>query len=58
MLLWWILPGLGGMDSFYSIGLKPSLDNMADYVASFIKLSYKRKKVSHYWSWIWFYSSY
>jgi len=39
------LPGLGGMDSFYSIGLKPSLDNMADYVASFIKLQYKRKRL-------------
>ncbi|MEI9913878.1 MAG: hypothetical protein WDN66_02635 [Candidatus Saccharibacteria bacterium] len=40
------LPGLGGMDSFYSIGLKPTLDNMADYIAAFIKLKYKRKKVS------------
>ncbi|MHB1864702.1 MAG: hypothetical protein ACYCPS_00865 [Candidatus Saccharimonadales bacterium] len=40
------LPGLGGMESFYSIGLKPTLDNMADYVASFIKLKYKRKRLS------------
>jgi pimeloyl-ACP methyl ester carboxylesterase len=40
------LPGIGGMDSFYSIGLKPTLDNMADYIASFIKLSYKRKRLS------------
>jgi pimeloyl-ACP methyl ester carboxylesterase len=40
------LPGLGGMDSFYSIGLKPSFDNMADYLASFIKLKYKRKRLT------------
>lgn len=40
------LPGLGGMDSFYSIGLRPTLDNMADYIASVIKLKYKRKNLS------------
>lgn len=40
------LPGFGGMDSFYKIGLKPTLDNLADYLAAFIKLHYKRKKVS------------
>lgn len=40
------LPGLGGMDSFYSIGQKPTLDNMADYLASFVRMRYKRKKVS------------
>ncbi len=40
------LPGIGGMNSFYSIGLKPTLDNMADYLASFIKLMYKRKRLS------------
>lgn len=39
------LPGFGGMDSFYKIGKKPTLDNMADYMAAFIKLRYKRKKV-------------
>lgn len=39
------LPGFGGMDSFYHIGKKPSLDNMADYLAAFIKLRYKRKKL-------------
>jgi pimeloyl-ACP methyl ester carboxylesterase len=39
------LPGFGGMDSFYTIGKKPTLDNMADYLAAFIKLRYKRKKV-------------
>lgn len=38
------LPGFGGMDSFYKIGLKPTVDNHADYLASFIKLKYKNKK--------------
>jgi pimeloyl-ACP methyl ester carboxylesterase len=40
------LPGFGGMDSFYKIGEKPTIDNMADYLAAFIKLRYKRKKVT------------
>lgn len=40
------LPGFGGMDSFYKIGLKPSIDNLADYLAAFIKMRYKRKKVT------------
>jgi pimeloyl-ACP methyl ester carboxylesterase len=40
------LPGFGGMSSFYSIGMKPSIDNMADYLASFIKLRYRGKKVT------------
>jgi pimeloyl-ACP methyl ester carboxylesterase len=39
------LPGFGGMDSFYKIGKKPTIDNMADYLAALIKLRYKRKKV-------------
>ncbi|CAN5368647.1 hypothetical protein BH09PAT4_BH09PAT4_05540 [soil metagenome] len=39
------LPGFGGMDSFYSIGKTGSIDNLADYLAAFIKLRYKRKKV-------------
>lgn len=40
------LPGFGGMDSFYSIGKKPTVDNLADYLASFIKLRYKNRRVS------------
>jgi pimeloyl-ACP methyl ester carboxylesterase len=40
------LPGFGGMDSFYKIGQKPTLDNMADYLAAFIKMRYKRRRVS------------
>ena len=39
------LPGFGGMDSFYTIGKKPSIDNLADYLAAFIMLRYKRKKI-------------
>ena len=39
------LPGFGGMESFYSIGMKPTLDTMADYLASFVKLRYRGKKV-------------
>ena len=40
------LPGFGGMESFYSIGEKPSLDNLADYLAAFIKLRYKRRRIT------------
>lgn len=40
------LPGFGGMDSFYKIGQKPTLDNMADYLAAFIKLRYKRRRIT------------
>ncbi len=39
------LPGFGGMDSFYTIGKKPTIDNLADYLAAFVKLRYKRRKV-------------
>ncbi len=40
------LPGFGGMDSFYRIGGKPELDAMADYLATFIKWRYKRKRLT------------
>lgn len=40
------MPGFGGMDPFYKIGQTANLDNMAGYLASFIKLRYKNKKVS------------
>jgi pimeloyl-ACP methyl ester carboxylesterase len=32
------------MDPFYKIGEKPSLDNMADYIAAFVKLRYKKNQ--------------
>lgn len=38
------LPGFGGMESFHSIGMKPTLDNMADYLAAFVKLKYRGKR--------------
>ena len=34
------LPGFGGMQSFYTIGSKPTLDNLADYLAEFIQKEY------------------
>jgi pimeloyl-ACP methyl ester carboxylesterase len=40
------LPGFGGMDAFYKIGEKPTLDNLADYMAAFVKLRYKRRRVT------------
>ena len=40
------LPGFGGMESFYKIGEKPTLDNLADYLAAFIKLRYRRRRLT------------
>lgn len=40
------LPGFGGMDSFYTIGRIPTIDNLADYLATFIKMRYKRKRLT------------
>lgn len=40
------LPGFGGMQSFYKIGEKPDIDTLADYLAAFVKLRYKRRKVT------------
>jgi len=40
------LPGFGGMDSFYTLGEKPTLDNMADYLATFIRLHYKKRTIT------------
>ncbi len=40
------LPGFGGMDSFYKVGQKPTLDNMADYLAAFVKMRYRRKRIT------------
>jgi len=39
------LPGFGGMDSFATIGKQPDIDAFADYLAAFVKLRYRRKKV-------------
>lgn len=40
------LPGFGGMDNFYTIGKKPTIDNFADYLAAFINLRYKRRRLT------------
>lgn len=40
------LPGFGGMEAFYKIGEKPTLDNLADYLASFVKLRFHRKRIT------------
>lgn len=40
------LPGFGGMDSFYRIAKTPTLDQMSDYLASFIKMRYKRRRIT------------
>lgn len=40
------LPGFGGMDSFYVLGERPTLDNMADYLATFIKLRFKNRPIA------------
>ncbi|HYH74880.1 MAG TPA: alpha/beta hydrolase [Candidatus Saccharimonadales bacterium] len=40
------LPGFGGMDSFHKIGAQPTIDKFADYLASFIKMRYKRRRVT------------
>jgi pimeloyl-ACP methyl ester carboxylesterase len=40
------LPGFGGMESFYKIGQQPTIDNFADYLAAFVRLRYKRRRVT------------
>jgi pimeloyl-ACP methyl ester carboxylesterase len=40
------LPGFGGMDSFAKIGRRPTIDAYADYLAAFIKMRYRRKRVN------------
>lgn len=40
------LPGFGGMDSLYKIGERPTVDNLADYLAAFVKMRYKRRRVT------------
>jgi pimeloyl-ACP methyl ester carboxylesterase len=40
------LPGFGGMESFRNIGQAPTIDNFADYLAAFIRLRYKRRRIA------------
>ncbi len=39
------IPGCGGMQSIENHGIPPTIDNLADYLASFVKLKYRNKKV-------------
>lgn len=38
------LPGFGGMDSLYKIGIEANFDTLADYLAAFIKTKYQNKR--------------
>jgi pimeloyl-ACP methyl ester carboxylesterase len=40
------IPGFGGMQSLYKIGQQSTIDNLADYLAAFVKLRYRNKKVT------------
>ncbi|HUD81722.1 MAG TPA: hypothetical protein VMR08_03835 [Patescibacteria group bacterium] len=40
------LPGFGGMQSIFRVNEKPTVDNLAGYLASFIKLKYKRRRIT------------
>lgn len=40
------LPGFGGMDSLYKIGAKADIDMLADYLASFVKLRYRNRRIT------------
>jgi len=42
------LPGFGGMDSFYKINTRPNIDAFADYLAAFVKMRYRNKRVTVY----------
>jgi pimeloyl-ACP methyl ester carboxylesterase len=39
-------PGFGGMENLYKIYEDPDIDNLADYLAAFFKLRYKRRRVT------------
>jgi pimeloyl-ACP methyl ester carboxylesterase len=40
------MPGFGGMDSFEKIGKRPDIDAYADYLAAFVKLRFKGKRIT------------
>lgn len=40
------LPGFGGMDSLYKVGKPATIDNLAEYLATFLKLKYRNKKIT------------
>ncbi len=38
------LPGFGGMQPLYRIGQKPTIDNLADYLAAFVRMRYRSNR--------------
>jgi pimeloyl-ACP methyl ester carboxylesterase len=40
------MPGFGSMDSLYKIGKPATVDNLADYLADFIRSHYKKQKIT------------
>jgi pimeloyl-ACP methyl ester carboxylesterase len=40
------LPGFGGMDSFHKLKQRPTIDNYADYLAAFIRMRYKKRRIT------------
>jgi pimeloyl-ACP methyl ester carboxylesterase len=40
------LPGYGGMDSLYKIGKEPTFDELADYLATFIRQHYEDERLN------------
>lgn len=42
------LPGFGGMESLYRINKRPDIDAFADYLAAFIKLRYRNRRITVY----------
>ncbi len=40
------IPGFGGMENIYKLYDYPSIDNLADYLAAFYKLRYKKRRVT------------
>jgi pimeloyl-ACP methyl ester carboxylesterase len=40
------LPGFGGMDSFRKIDKEPTIDNYADYLAAFVRMRYKKRRIT------------
>ncbi|MBI4034331.1 alpha/beta hydrolase [Candidatus Saccharibacteria bacterium] len=40
------LPGFGGMTSLYKIGRRGSIDELADYLAAYVKLRYKKQPIT------------
>ena len=40
------LPGFGGMDSFRKLDQEPTIDAFADYLAAFVRMRYKKRRIT------------